>query len=88
MLSFAPINYDHFYSILLYYGRRVGLNATVQGFCVHSLRATAATNALAHGADIAEVQQWLGHSNIATTRLYDKRNHRPENSPTFRVKYA
>jgi integrase/recombinase XerD len=28
----------------------------VHGFCVHSLRATAGTNALEHGADIAEVQ--------------------------------
>ncbi|MFZ1494646.1 MAG: tyrosine-type recombinase/integrase [Candidatus Competibacter denitrificans] len=77
-----------YHEIVRYYGRQVGLNVSVQGFCVHSLRATAATNALAHGADIAEVQQWLGHSNIATTRLYDKRNHRPENSPTFRVKYC
>ena len=33
------------------------------------------------------VQEWLGHANVATTRLYDKRNHRPEDSPTFRVEY-
>ena len=54
---------------------------------MHSLRATAATNALAHDADIAKVQEWLGHANIATTQLYDKRHHRPEDSPTFRVAY-
>jgi site-specific recombinase XerD len=53
----------------------------------HSLRATAATNALEHGADIARVQEWLGHCNISTTRLYDKRNSRPEDSPTFKVEY-
>lgn len=53
----------------------------------HSLRATAATNALEHGADIAKVQEWLGHRNISTTRLYDKRNTRPEDSPTFKVEY-
>ena len=53
----------------------------------HSLRATAATNALEHGADIAKVQEWLGHANISTTRLYDKRNSRPEDSPTFKVSY-
>jgi integrase/recombinase XerD len=53
----------------------------------HALRATAATNALEHGADIAKVQEWLGHSNISTTRLYDKRKSRPEDSPTFKVEY-
>ena len=53
----------------------------------HALRATAATNALEHGADIAKVQDWLGHANPATTRLYDKRKSRPEDSPTFRVIY-
>jgi integrase/recombinase XerD len=30
----------------------------------HALRATAATNALDHQADIAKVQEWLGHANI------------------------
>jgi site-specific recombinase XerD len=53
----------------------------------HSLRATAATNALDHQADIAKVQEWLGHVNIATTRIYDHRKTRPEDSPTFKVSY-
>ncbi len=53
----------------------------------HALRATAATNALDHQADIAKVQEWLGHSNIATTRIYDHRKTRPEDSPTFKVAY-
>lgn len=74
-------------NIIRPYGARVGINQAVHGFCVHSLRATAATNALAHGADIAKVQHWLGHANIATTRLYDKRQHQPEDSPSFRVEY-
>ena len=51
------------------------------------LRATAATNALDHQADIAKVQEWLGHANIATTRIYDHRKTRPEDSPTFKVSY-
>jgi len=54
---------------------------------VHALRATAATNALDHQADIAKVQEWLGHANIATTRIYDHRRTRPEDSPTFKVAY-
>lgn len=59
------------------------------GFAIgpHALRATAATNALDHEADIAKVQEWLGHSNIQTTRLYDRRKTRPEDSPTFKVSY-
>ena len=53
----------------------------------HALRATGATNALDHQADIAKVQEWLGHANIATTRIYDHRKTRPEDSPTFKVSY-
>jgi integrase/recombinase XerD len=33
------------------------------------------------------VQEWLGHANIATTRIYDHRKSRPEDSPTFKVAY-
>src|SRR6266480_718923 len=74
--------------IVRHYGAMVGINADVHGFCVHALRATAATNALAHNADIAKVQEWLGHANIATTRLYDRGQSRPEESPTFKVEYC
>jgi integrase/recombinase XerD len=55
--------------------------------CVHGLRATAATNAPDHQADIAKVQEWLGHASISTTRLYDRRKMKPEDSPTFKVSY-
>ena len=53
----------------------------------HVLRATAATNALEHGADITKVQEWLGHQSITTTRLYDRRRSKPEDSPSFKVEY-
>src|SRR5262249_5835242 len=53
----------------------------------HALPATASTNAPDHQADIAKVQEWLGHANIATTRIYDHRKTRPEDSPTFKVNY-
>lgn len=69
------------------YARAVGLLKAVPDLCVHSLRATAATNALSHQADIAKVQEWLGHADISTTRMYDKRQSRPEDSPTFKVRY-
>jgi integrase len=35
-----------------------------------------------------KVQEWLGHANIATTRLYDRRQRRPEESPMFKVEYC
>jgi site-specific recombinase XerD len=52
-----------------------------------ALRATAATNALDHQADMAKVQEWLGHAIISTTRIYDHRRTRPEDSPIFKVAY-
>ncbi len=67
------------------YARTLGLDPGA--VCVHGLRATAATNALDHEADIAKVQEWLGHASIATTRLYDRRKTKPEDSPTFKVSY-
>lgn len=76
---------DGVYKIVLSYAAKAGIE--LQGFGVHSLRATAATNALEHEADIAKVQEWLGHANITTTRIYDRRKSRPEDSPTFRVNY-
>jgi integrase/recombinase XerD len=74
-------------NIVRKYGLETGVSAEVNGLCVHSLRATAATNALSHDSDIAKVQEWLGHANLSTTRLYDRRKSKPEDSPSFRVKY-
>ena len=72
-------------SVVCHYAAAAGIS--VAGFGPHALRATAATNALDHEADIAKVQEWLGHANIATIRLYDRRQQRPEDSPTFKVSY-
>jgi site-specific recombinase XerD len=73
-------------SVVLKYGKQLGIDA-MPLFGPHVMRATAATNALENGADIAKVQEWLGHANIQTTRIYDRRRTRPEDSPTFRVAY-
>ena len=43
--------------------RGTGLNTEVNDLCMHSMRATAATNALSHEADIAKAQEWIGHPN-------------------------
>lgn len=81
----AGISADGLYAVVGAYASAAGI--CVEGLGVHGLRATAATNALEHEADIAKVQLWLGHANISTTRLYDRRGQRPEDSPTFKVRY-
>ena len=81
----ASITPDGVYKMLAKYAASLKLD--IAGFGPHALRATAATNALDHEADIAKVQEWLGHANIATTRIYDRRKMRPEDSPTFKVAY-
>ena len=73
---------DGVYKLVREYSAQLGFEIGA-----HALRATAATNALDHQADIAKVQEWLGHANIATTRIYDHRKTRPEDSPTFKVNY-
>ena len=81
----AGLSADGIYALVGRYAKTAGIE--VAGLGVHGLRATAATNALEHEADIAKVQQWLGHANISTTKIYDRRNSRPEDSPTFKVRY-
>lgn len=80
--SQKAITPDAIYKMVQNYSEKLGFKIGA-----HSLRATAATNALDHQADIAKVQEWLGHANIATTRIYDHRKTRPEDSPTFKVVY-
>ena len=78
----GAITADGVYRLVWGYSAQLGFQIGA-----HALRATAATNALDHQADIAKVQEWLGHANISTTRIYDHRRTRPEDSPTFKVVY-
>lgn len=48
---------------------------------LHSLRHTAATWSLQHGAPIESVRDFMGHSNIATTNIYVDAQKRFENPP-------
>ena len=76
---------DIYSEVVKRYMAQVGIEGENMG--PHALRATAATSALEHDADIAQVQEWLGHSNISTTKVYDRRDAKPRQSPTFKVSY-
>lgn len=82
-----PLHPTAIYKLVRHYAQEVGIIDEVPGLCVHSMRATAATNAMDHNADIAKTQEWLGHANVSTTRLYDRRKSRPEDSPSYKVQY-
>jgi integrase/recombinase XerD len=71
--------------VVIRYMRQVGIQGDNMG--PHALRATAATNALENKADISHVQEWLGHANISTTQVYDRRHLKAGESPTFHVSY-
>lgn len=73
------------FRIIRHYGILSGLKP--EQIHPHVMRATAITNALENGADIAKVQEWAGHANISTTRLYDRRQSRPEDSPANFLNY-
>jgi hypothetical protein len=85
-MGFAPYRSSRARSSVKYgaiYHRVLRKHAQAAGsdfarFGPHALRATAATNALDRGADLGKVQEWLGHANASTTRLYDRRRSRPE----------
>ena len=53
----AAITADGVYKLVRAYSAQLGFEIGA-----HALRATAATNALDHEADIAKVQEWLGHA--------------------------
>jgi site-specific recombinase XerD len=77
---------DAIWRIVREYAMKAGIPLSDR-LAPHALRATAATNALENEADIAKVQQFLGHANISTTRIYDRRDMRPADSPVWRIKY-
>ena len=78
---------DSIYKMVRRYASQVGLLSEIINIGPHAMRATAATNALEHAADIAKVQEMLGHSNISTTKLYDRRSSNPEESPVFKIEF-
>lgn len=79
------VSVDGLYALVTQYAKAARIK--VAGLGVHGLRVTASTNALENDAEIAKVQAWLGHANISTTKIYDRREAKTESSPTFEVRY-
>jgi integrase/recombinase XerD len=48
-------------------------HAAWDGKSAHALRHTCANDMLDHGADVRDVQEMLGHANLATTSIYTRR---------------
>lgn len=72
-VSRRPLTRDAIRKMVKRYCREVGIEAqrlNRRGIGVHSLRKTAITNALEHGAKMEQVQQLAGHADIRTTQLY------------------
>ena len=65
-------------------------DGTTERRCIytpHSLRATTATLLLKSGVDILEVQQLLGHKNVTTTQIYDKRVRQTRDSASHKISF-
>ena len=62
-----PIRRESVWSIVKDAAQRAGIPKTVSP---HTLRHTFATHLVEGGADLAAVQELLGHADIATTQIY------------------
>ena len=65
-------------------------DSTTERRCIytpHSLRATTATLLLKSGVDVLEVQQLLGHKNVTTTQIYDKRVRQTRDSASHKISF-
>lgn len=51
----------------------------------HTFRATGITQYLKNGGKLEHAQQIAAHESPLTTKLYDRRKTRPEDSPTFKT---
>nr|WP_319491042.1 tyrosine-type recombinase/integrase [uncultured Desulfobacter sp.] len=70
-----------------YLFKRYAKQASLYGVTPHSARATFITQALENNCPIEAVQKTVGHSQIKTTQMYDKRRAKYRESASFAVRY-
>ena len=83
-----PLNPKTVYYLVVQYMKQVGIKAGTSLLSPHTLRATFVTNALSHGAEIGAVAHRVGHAQLSTTQLYDKRKFQHQDSPVYKVDYS
>lgn len=71
---------------VLKYARAAGI-ANHPHLDAHTMRVTAATNALDNGASLTQVQDLLGHKDPKTTGRYVRHREKLDNSAAYRVNY-
>ena len=70
-----------------YLFKKYAKQAFLYGVTPHSARATFITQALENNCPIEAVQKTVGHSQIKTTQMYDKRRAKYRESASFAVRY-
>ena len=79
-----PLNRSSFNRIFSHYIKLAGLPSNITP---HSARATFITEALRNNCAIEHVQHSVGHANVTTTLMYDKRKSNYKDSASFAVKF-